>query len=75
MFVLTVEEDGPENSCEEPQFGNTEGFEVVTGAGGLLLATVVFGNIEFPDCDWSVIIDCGVCMAFVSDESTDDAWE
>jgi len=37
--------------------------------------SVVFAKIEFAEFDWSVMIDGGVWMALVSDESTDEVWE
>jgi len=61
LLVLVVSA-GPENSCEEPQLGNTGG-SGRTDAGAVedvLLGIVVFGNIELADADWSAIIDGGV---------------
>ena len=55
---------------------NGEGFEKGSDAGvveDVELGIVVFGNVELPKFDWSAIIEDGVWMAFVSDESTDEA--
>lgn len=57
---------------------NAEGFEKGSDAGvveDVELGIVVLGNVELPEFDWSAIIEDGVWMAFVSDESTDDACE
>jgi len=74
MLVLPISE-GPENSCEEPQLGSSGGPErsPVGVVEDVVLGTVVFGTIELPEADWSAIMDGGVWMAFVSDESADES--
>jgi hypothetical protein len=64
----------PENSCEAPQLGNTEGSEVA-GGGPLevvVLGIVVFWTVALDEFDWSAVIEGGVWMALESDESAEE---
>lgn len=75
LFVASVSVC-PENSCEEPKVGGTEGF--ANGGDVGVVKDVVLGNVAVVDIEvvafgWSAIIDGGVWMAFVSDESIDEA--